>query len=175
MLTIKDKRFRLLLTEERIKDAVSGIAQRINKELAGDFPLFLAVLNGSFMFASDLLRQVTIPCEVSFIRVQSYSGTSSTGDVKEVLGLDADIKGRTVVILEDIVDTGVTLGSLAAAMEKKNVGKLKVATCLFKPDAYRGEGKPDYIAFEIENKFVVGYGMDYAGEGRNLPAIHVLA
>jgi hypoxanthine phosphoribosyltransferase len=175
ILTIKDKQFRPFIQEAQIGTAVSRIAAKINEELAGDFPVFLAVLNGSFMFASDLLKQVRIPCEISFVKLSSYRDMSSTGTVKEMIGLDADLKDRTVVIVEDIVDSGLTVETLVSQLRQKQVRKLKVAAFLFKPSAFKGRNIPDYVGFEIGEQFVVGYGMDYAGQGRNLKEVHVLA
>jgi hypoxanthine phosphoribosyltransferase len=175
VITIKDKQFKPLISEKSIADMTAKMAEAINKELAGDFPVFLAVLNGSFMFASDLLRQIKIPCEISFIKVSSYQGTSSTGSVKQMLGLDCDVSERTVVILEDIVDSGLTLETLEQQLRSKGIKKLKVATFLFKPAAYKRNLKPDYVGFEVADHFVVGYGMDYDGQGRNLKEVHVVA
>ncbi|MCE3225507.1 MAG: hypoxanthine phosphoribosyltransferase [Bacteroidetes bacterium] len=127
------------------------------------------------MFASDLLKEVTIPCEISFIKVASYHGTSSSGSVSELIGLTEDLSGRTVVIVEDIVDTGVTLEKLVTVLQRKNVKQIKVATALMKPDSYKKEFKVDYVGMEIGNDFVVGYGLDYDGMGRNLKEIYVLA
>ena len=175
MITIKDKQFKPLISEEKIAERTAQLAENINRELAGDFPVFLAVLNGSFIFASDLLRHVRIPCEISFIKLSSYQGTGSTGTVKHMLGLDCDVTDRTVVIVEDIVDSGLTLETLEEQLRGKGIKKLKVATFLFKPAAYKRKTKPDYVGFEVADNFVVGYGMDYDGQGRNLKEVHVVA
>jgi len=175
LITIKDKQFKPFITAEQISNAVKNVATKINKELESELPVFLVVLNGSFMFASDLLKEVTIPCEISFIKVASYHGTSSTGSVSELIGLTEDLSGRTVVIVEDIVDTGITLEKLVSILERKNVKQIKVATALLKPDSYKKEFKIDYAGIEIANDFVVGYGLDYDGLGRNLKEIYVLA
>ena len=127
------------------------------------------------MFAADLLREITIPCELSFIKVASYEGTNSTGPVNELIGLAADLKGRTVVVVEDIVDSGITIERLVKILKEKEVKQLKVATILFKPDSYKKQYNIDYIGFRIPNDFVIGYGLDYDGLGRNLKEIHVLA
>lgn len=174
-ITIKDKQFKPYISEEKIAGAVKQMALTINRELRNDFPVFLAVLNGSFMFAADLLREVTIPCELSFIKVASYQGTQSSGSVNELIGLAADLKGRTVVVVEDIVDSGVTIERLAKILKEKEVKELKVATILFKPDSYKKPYSIDYIGFSIPNDFVIGYGLDYDGLGRNLKEIYVLA
>ena len=174
-ISILDKRFRVLYGEQQIGEAVERIASAINAELAEACPVFVAVLNGSFMFAADLLKRVSIPCEISFVKMRSYEGTASSGNVKALVGLDTNIEGRTVVIVEDIVDTGLTLESLAAQLHAQGAGRVKVATLLFKPAAFRRGTRPDYVGFEVDNRFVVGYGMDYSGQGRNLKEVHVLA
>lgn len=175
LITIKDKQFKPYISSKKIEDAVKEVAQKLNTELANEFPVFLVVLNGSFMFAADLLREVTIPCEISFIKLASYHGTSSTGTVSELIGLKEDIEGRTVVIVEDIVDTGVTMEKLMQVLETKKVKQIKIATALFKPEAYKKNFKIDYAGIVIKNDFVVGYGLDYDGQGRNLKEIYVLA
>lgn len=175
LITIKDKQFKPYLSAQQIEQAVKKVADKINKELEHETPMFLVVLNGSFMFASDLLKEVNIPCEISFIKVASYHGTSSSGSVSELIGLTEDISGRTVVIVEDIVDTGITLEKLVAILQRKNVKQIKVASALLKPDSYKKEFKIDYVGIEIANDFVVGYGLDYDGLGRNLKEIYVLA
>jgi len=175
LITIKDKQFKPYISQQQITTAVKSIANSINTELENDFPIFLVVLNGSFMFAADLLKEVTIPCEISFIKVASYHGTSSTGNVTELIGLTEDITGRTVVIVEDIVDTGITLERLMNVLKRKKVKQIKIATVLLKPQSYKKEFKVDYVGIEIPNDFVVGYGLDYDGLGRNLKEIYVLA
>ena len=158
-----------------MEGAVRKIANAINEDLKDAHPVFLVVLNGSFMFASDLLKEITIPCQVSFIKVASYSGLSSIGNVGELIGLNEDLKNRTVVIVEDIVDSGLTIERLVKILKTKSVKKIKVATALFKPNAYRKKIILDYIGLEIPNDFVIGYGLDYDGYGRNLKQIHILA
>lgn len=175
LITIKDKQFRPYIPAGKIDEAVKKVASAINSELRDEQPVFLVVLNGSFMFASDLLKEVTIPCEISFIKVASYHGTSSSGAVSELIGLSEDISGRTVVIVEDIVDTGVTIEKLCGILQRKNVKQVKIASALLKPAAYKKEFKIDYVGLEIANDFVVGYGLDYDGLGRNLKEIYVLA
>ncbi|MDX2173799.1 MAG: hypoxanthine phosphoribosyltransferase [Bacteroidota bacterium] len=175
LVTLKDKQFKPYISQYKIAEAVENIAKSINTDLVDEFPVFLVVLNGSFMFAADLLKEVTIPCEISFIKVASYFGTTSKGTVTELIGLTEDITGRTVVIIEDIVDTGITLDRLVNVLSRKNVKQIKVAAALFKPDSYTKEIKVDYIGMEIPNDFVVGYGLDYDGLGRNLKEIYVLA
>lgn len=173
LITIKDKQFKPYIGAQQIHEAVKSIAKKINAELSNDFPIFLVVLNGSFMFAADLLREVTIPCEISFIKLSSYSGTSSSGNVTELIGLNEDLNGRTVVVVEDIVDSGNTLEKLINSLSKTK--HIKVAAALFKPDAYKKNHKIDYVGLTISNEFVVGYGLDYDGQGRNLKDIYILA
>ena len=174
-VTLKDKTFVPYITSDKISASVKQLAQKINTDLVNDMPLFLVVLNGSFMFAADLLREITIPCELSFIKMASYEGTHSSGRVNELIGLATDLKGRTVVIVEDIVDSGITIERLVKILKEKEVKELKVATILFKPDSYKKPYSIDYIGFRIPNDFVIGYGLDYDGLGRNLKEIHVLA
>ena len=173
-VTLKDKTFVPYISSDKISASVYQMAQKINSDLLNDMPLFLVVLNGSFMFASDLLKEINIPCELSFIKLASYHGTTSTGVVTEMIGLTEEIKGRTVVIVEDIVDTGVTLEKLVTLLTKKEVKQIKVATFLLKPDAYKKDIKVDYVGMEIPNDFVVGYGLDYDGLGRNMKEVYVL-
>lgn len=174
-ITIKDKQFKPYIPEAQIMEAVKKVASQINQELKDELPVFLVVLNGSFMFASDLLKEISIPCEISFIKVASYHGTSSSGAVSEIIGLSEDITNRTVVIVEDIVDTGITLEKLVTILNRKNVKQIKVASALLKPDSYKKEYPIDYVGLKIANDFVVGYGLDYDGLGRNLKEIYVLA
>lgn len=173
-ITLKDKTFVPYITSDKIQESVRQMSKKINTDLEKDMPLFLVVLNGSFMFAADLLKEVTIPCEISFIKLASYHGTSSTGTVTEMIGLTDEIKGRTVVVIEDIVDTGVTIEKLVALLIKKEVKQIKIASFLLKPDAYTKDIKVDYVGMEIPNDFVVGYGLDYDGLGRNMKDIFVL-
>lgn len=173
-VTLKDKTFVPYITSDKIQESVRQMAKKINTDLAGESPLFLVVLNGSFMFAADLLKEVTIPCELSFIKLASYHGTSSTGTVTEMIGLTEEIKDRTVVVVEDIVDTGVTVEKLVALLTKKEVKQIRIASFLLKPDAYTKDIKVDYVGMEIPNDFVVGYGLDYDGLGRNMKDIFVL-
>ena len=175
VITIKGKQFKPYINEQKIAEAVKKLAGAINEDLKDEFPVFLAVLNGSFMFAADLLKEVTIPCEISFVKLASYSGLSSKGNVNELIGLTEDISGRSVVIIEDIVDSGITLEKLTSLLKSKNVKQIRVATILFKPEAYKKNFGLDYVGFKIPNDFMVGYGLDYDGMGRNLKEIHVLA
>ncbi len=173
LITIKDKQFKPYISQQQIAEAVKRLAAAINKELKNDLPVFLVVLNGAFMFASDLLKEVTIPCGISFIKVASYHGISSSGVVHELIGLTEDVSGRTVVIVEDIIDSGLTLEKLITVLNQKKVKQIKVASVLFKPNSYKKEYKIDYQGISIEDDFVVGYGLDYEGSGRNLKEIYI--
>ncbi|PCH96444.1 MAG: hypoxanthine phosphoribosyltransferase [Bacteroidetes bacterium] len=173
-ITVKDKEFEIYITSEKIQEAVRTLAARINEELKGENPLFISVLNGSFIFAADLLKKVSIDCGISFIKLASYQGTSSTGDVRTLVGLDEDIKDRTVVIVEDIVDTGNTIVNLVDQLNAMGPKQIKIATLLFKPDSYTKDITIDYKALEVPNDFLVGYGLDYDGLGRNHEHIYSL-
>lgn len=173
-VTLKDKTFRVNIPANEIDKAVGEVARRINSDLKYKKPLFLSVLNGSFMFTSDLMKKLTIECEISFVKVSSYYGTSTTGSVKELIGLGENIKGRTVVIIEDIVDTGLTIEAVVKQLIEMEPAEIKIATLLYKPEAYRGRIELDYVAIVVPNDFLVGYGLDYDGLGRNLPDIYVL-
>jgi len=175
VITISDKQFKPYIAQQKMDEAVKAIATRINTELKDEQPLFLAVLNGSFMFASDLMKEITIPCQISFIKVASYQGVSSSGAVTELIGLTENLHGRTVVIIEDIVDTGLTVEKLVHLLEEKQVKQIRIASALLKTDAYKKSIKIDYVGHNIRNEFVVGYGLDYNGFGRNLKEIHILA
>lgn len=171
---IKDKEFELFIQSNEIEKNIERIAHQINHDLAGKNPIFVAVLNGAFMFAGELMKKVSIPCEITFVRLASYQGTSSTEKVKEVLGLNESIEGRIVVIVEDIVDSGNTMVSLVDELGLQHPLEIKIATLLFKPDALKRDLKLDYVAMEIPSDFIVGYGLDYDGYGRNLNDIYKL-
>jgi len=171
-ITIQDKQFDLFIEHEVIEHEIRRVAQQINAELADRNPIFLAVLNGAFMFAAELMKEVSIPCEITFVRLASYKGTSSTNQVTEVLGLNEDIEGRLVVIVEDIVDSGATMASLLQELAVFKPAEVKIATLLFKPAAMKKKLQLDYVALEIPNDFIVGYGLDYNGYGRNLKDIY---
>ena len=171
---IKDKTFRPFITAEEIEKRVAAIGEQLTKDFEGKNPLFIAILNGSYVFAADLLRHVNLPCEICFIRVSSYSGMESTGTLTQVIGLKEDIKDRHVVIVEDIIDSGFTMEGLVQSLSEKEPADLRIATLLTKPGNMKVDLKVDYCAFEIPNDFIVGYGLDYDGQGRNLPAIYVV-
>lgn len=175
MVTLKDKQFKPYISSDKILEAVKEVAKKINSDLAGESPVFLAVLNGSFMFAADLMKEIDLNCEISFVKLSSYHGTASTGTVSELIGLNQDLTGRTVVIVEDIVDTGNTIVKLTELLKNQNVKNFKIATAFFKPSVYKKDIKIDYVGMEIPNDFVVGYGLDYDGLGRNLKDVFVLA
>ena len=173
-VTLKDKTFGISIPETELLKAVDNVAEKMNSDLKGKNPLFLIVLNGAFMFASDLLKRVEIPAQLSFVKVSSYCGTCSSGNVTELIGLNEDVKGRTVVIIEDIVDSGRTMYGMVEKLKSMGVGELRIATLFFKPEALRYDLKIDYAAMEIPNDFIVGYGLDYDGYGRNLRDIYTL-
>jgi hypoxanthine phosphoribosyltransferase len=172
VITIKDKQFELFIEQEVIEHEIRRVARRMNSELEGKNPIFLAVLNGAFMFAAELMKEVSIPSEITFVRLASYHGTTNTGCIQEVLGLNESIKGRCVVIVEDIVDSGNTMVALVEELKKHQPGEVKIATLLFKPAALRNKLDIDYVALEIPGDFIVGYGLDYDGYGRNLKNIY---
>ena len=173
-VTLKDKTFGISIPETELLKAVDNVAEKMNADLKGKNPLFLIVLNGAFMFASDLLKRVEIPAQLSFVKVSSYCGTCSSGNVTELIGLNEDVKGRTVVIIEDIVDSGRTMYGMVEKLKSMGVGELRIATLFFKPEALRYDLKIDYAAMEIPNDFIVGYGLDYNQLGRNLKDIYVI-
>uniref|UniRef100_UPI0015A92B5A hypoxanthine phosphoribosyltransferase n=1 Tax=Alloprevotella sp. TaxID=1872471 RepID=UPI0015A92B5A len=173
-IKVRDREFAVSIPEEKIKARVAEVAAQISHDLEGKRPLFLAVLNGSFVFAADLLRGIETPCEISFVRMASYEGTSSTGAVKQLIGLKEDIKDRTVVIVEDIIDSGLTMVHLLELLKEKQPADIKIAALLVKPGNLKVELDIPYCCFEIPNDFIVGYGLDYDGEGRNLPSIYTV-
>ena len=173
-IKVKDKEFAVSIPEEKILKEVDRIAAQINKDLEGKNPLFLAVLNGSFVFAADLFRRINIPAEISFVKLASYEGTASTGVIKEVIGLSENIAGRTVVVVEDIIDTGKTMQKLLENLGTRSPEAIHVCTLLLKPDKLKVDLDVDYVALEIPNDFIVGYGLDYDGYGRNLKDIYTV-
>ncbi len=174
IVQIKDKKFKPFISEEEIQTRVKAVAEKISHDMEGKNPLLLAVLNGSFMFAADLMRYITIPCEISFVKLASYEGTVSTGKVVEVMGLNEDISGRDIIIVEDIVDTGKTMERMLTTLGTRNPGSLHICTLLLKPDKLKIPLNIEYAAMEIPNDFIVGYGLDYDQAGRYLKDIYTL-
>ncbi len=173
-IQIKDKTFAISIPAEDIQKEVARVAGEINRDLADKNPLFLSVLNGAFMFTSDLIKQITIPCEISFVKLASYQGVSSTGTIKEVIGINEDISGRTIVIVEDIVDTGLTMQRLIETLGTRGPKEIRIASLLLKPDKLKVDLSIDYVAMCIPNDFIVGYGLDYDGYGRNYADIYTV-
>lgn len=171
-ITVKDKVFKLSISSEEINKVLESLANQLNNDLKDKNPLFLVVLNGAFIFAADLYRKITIESEISFVKLASYSGTSSTSEVKELIGLNEKLKGRNIVILEDIIDTGTTMQYLINRLYYHGVSDVKLVALLFKPNAFREDFRIDYLGMEIPNDFIVGYGLDYDGFGRNYPDIY---
>ena len=174
IVTIKDKTFKTSIPEAEIKQRVKELAQKISKDMEGKNPLLLGVLNGSFIFAADLLREMTIPCEVSFVKLASYQGVTSTGKVHEVLGINEDLAGRDVVIVEDIVDTGRTMKQMIESLGTRNPASVHICTLFVKPEKLEEKLDIEYAAFSIPNDFIVGYGLDYDHQGRQLKEIYSL-
>jgi hypoxanthine phosphoribosyltransferase len=174
IVQIKDKSFSVSIPEEEILRRVQAVADKINRDMDGKNPLFLAVLNGAFVFAADLMRRVTIPCEISFVKLASYQGVTSTGKVSEVLGINEDLTDRTVVIIEDIVDTGLTMKRMIETLGTRNPASIHICALLVKPDKLQVDLNIEYAAMEIPNDFIVGYGLDYDQQGRNLRDIYTL-
>ncbi|MCL2510519.1 MAG: hypoxanthine phosphoribosyltransferase [Bacteroidales bacterium] len=173
-IKIKDKTFEPFIKENDIQAVIKNVAEKINTDLAGKNPLFLVILNGAFMFAADLMKSITIDSQVSFVKLSSYSGTQTTQVVRELIGLDSSIEGRCVVIVEDIIDTGMTMEYLLKNLKNLGAEEVRIATLTFKPDAFRYDYPIDYIGMRIPNDFIVGYGFDYDGYGRNSADIYKL-
>ena len=171
-IKVKDEEFEKYIDASDIGSMVKRIAFEISKDYDGKNPLFLSVLNGSFVFAADLLRNMTIPCQISFIKLSSYSGSATTENVKELIGLNEDISGRHLIIIEDIVDTGLTLDILLKKLQQFKPASIKLACLTFKKEAFKKDFIIDYLGITIPNEFVIGYGLDYDGFGRNLPDIY---
>ncbi len=173
-ITVLDKTFKLFKSEDEIRASIKVIAETINTDYQGKTPLFIGVLNGCFLFAADLIREISLDCEISFVKVASYKGMKSTGEVNQLIGLDRSLEGRDIIILEDIVDTGNTIENIVDLLEKAGCKSIRIATFLLKPEAYKKSINIDYVSMEIPNKFVVGYGLDYDGFGRNIKELFVL-
>ncbi len=174
MIIINEKSFEIFLTKEEISNEIQRLSSALNSDYKGKDVVFIAILNGSFMFASDLMKNVDLNCEITFVKVSSYDGTISTGKVNELIGLNSSITNKHIVILEDIVDTGLTIDSILPILEKENPLSIKICSLLFKKEAFKGITPPQYIGFTIPNKFVVGFGLDYNEKGRNLSELYQL-
>ena len=172
MIKVLDKTFEVFITKEEIEKEVASLAAELNADYKGEEVIFIAVLNGSFMFASDLMKKVDLVSEMTFIKMSSYHGTESTGRVDELIGLNNNLKGKHVVIVEDIIDSGITIDKIISLLEMEDPKSVKTCSLLYKPEAFKGQHKPHYIGFSIPNAFVVGYGLDYDEKGRNLDAIY---
>ncbi len=171
-ITVQGEEFKPFLDQQAISNIIEALAQQINQDYAGKDPVFLVVLNGSFMFASDLLKRITTSCRVSFVKMASYSGKQSTGTVKELIGINEDLKGQHVVILEDIIDTGITINQLLNKINEENPASVRVCTMFFKPKKFQKDYEIHYIGKEISNEFIIGYGLDLNGYVRNLPIVY---
>lgn len=174
-IEINGKKFRISIPEAEILRRVDRVAERINRDMAGKNPLLLAVLNGSFIFAADLMRRITVPCEISFVKLASYQGTTSTGKIKEVIGINEDLTGRTIIIVEDIVESGLTIKRMIETLGTRNPESIHICSLLVKPERLQTELDIEYAAIEIPNDFIVGYGLDYDQQGRNLRDIYTIA
>ena len=174
IVKIKDKTFETSISEADIKTRIKEVAARINKDMADKDPLFLGVLNGAFIFAADLMREVTIPCEISFVKLASYQGITSTGKVHEVLGINENLTGRHIIVVEDIVDTGRTMKQMIESLGTRNPASVSICSLFVKPDKLEEDIDIKYPCFSIPNDFIVGYGLDYDQQGRNLKEIYTL-
>lgn len=174
-IKLQDKYFKSFIEAKELDFAVANLAKQINDDFQDEVPVFVGVLNGAFMFLSDLMKHYESPCEVSFVKLASYEGTQSASEVKQLIGLNQNLEGRSVIIVEDIVDTGNTVEELKNIFKQQKVKHLKIATLFFKPEAYTKAIKLDYVGIRIPNKFIVGYGLDYDGLGRNLKEVYQLA
>ncbi len=174
IIKVKDKSFTVTISERAIKRQIKRIADQINRDYEGKRPVFLAVLNGSFIFAADLLREIDLPCEISFVKLASYEGTNTTGSVREVIGLGIDITNRPVIIVEDIVDTGLTMAHMLDTLKKQNPESIDICTLLLKPSKLQVKLDIRYCCKQIPDDFVVGYGLDYDGFGRNTKDIYTI-
>ena len=172
IVKVLDKEFEISITHDQIQEAIEKVAEKINNELSEKDVIFLGILNGAFMFASDLYKNLTFNSQISFLKLASYTGTSSSGNVKRLIGVNENLKDKTVVIIEDIIDSGFTIENIIKQLKGYEPAEIKIATFLFKPDAYKMDIPIDYIGMEISNEFIIGYGLDYDGYGRNLKHIY---
>jgi len=172
IIKVKDKEFKVFIDAKEIDAVVTRVADSINSELKGRIPLFLVVLNGAFMFAADLMKKIEIENNISFVKLSSYTGTRSSQVINELIGINEVVKGRTVVIIEDIIDSGLTMRRMLDILQQQEAADVRIATLVYKPNAFKSDYKIDYIGLEIPNDFIVGYGLDYDGFARNLPDIY---
>ncbi len=173
-IQLLDKKFTKFISEKEISERIDKLAEQINNDYSGKEVVFLGILNGAFLFAAELFKRINLKARISFVKLASYEGTKSSGTIKELIGWNEDIKNQEIIIIEDIVDTGITLERIVGELVIRKASDIKVATLLLKPDAYTKDIPVDYIGFKIPNNFVVGFGLDYDGYGRNLPAIYTL-
>ena len=173
-IKINDRRFRISIPEAEIKNRIKTVAAQISKDMEGKNPLFLGVLNGAFIFAADLMREMTIPCEISFVKLASYQGTTSTGTIQEVIGINENLTGRTVIIVEDIVESGATMKRMIEQLGTRNPASVHICTLFFKPDKLKEDLELDYVVFRIPDDFILGYGLDYDQAGRGLKDIYTI-
>jgi hypoxanthine phosphoribosyltransferase len=174
LITVHDKQFKPFISADKISEEIKRVASEINRDYAGKKPLFIAILNGAFMFAADLFKEVTIEAEICFIKLASYKGIKSSGQVLTAIGLDVDLVGRDIIVIEDIVDTGNTLSKFLPQLKNHHPASLKIAALLHKPEAMVHPIKIDYLGFNVPDKFLLGYGLDYDGLGRNIKEIYQL-
>lgn len=174
MITIKDKQFEIFISHQQIADKVAALATRLNADYQDKNPVLIVILNGAFIFAADLVRQLTFNHEIQFVKFSSYQGMETTGEVKELIGLSIDIKDRDVIIVEDIVDTGITMGEVLPTLQAKGAKTVEIAVLLMKPGKLRVPLNVKYCAMEIPNEFIVGYGLDYDQQGRNLKHVYTI-
>ena len=174
IISVKDKNFRVSISAEELQKNVKRVADEINRDYAGREVTFVSILNGAFMFASDLLKNITLDCQISFVKLSSYAGTSSTGEVKQLIGLNSDIAGRDIVIVEDIIETGLTIETARKMLSDQGAKSVRIASLIFKPESFKGNYSVDYVGFRLPKSFIVGYGLDYDGYGRNLPEIYTI-
>ena len=173
-IKLLDRRFKTMIPAEEIDKAVQRVADQLNERYAGKTPIFVGVLSGAFLFLSDLVRKTTFDCRLAFVKISSYEGTQSTGSIKQHLGIDFDIEGKDIIIVEDIVETGHSMNYLLDYLKERNPASVSICTLFFKPEKFLYEYNIDYVAMPIGNEFIVGYGLDYNQIGRNLKDIYVL-
>ena len=173
-IQILDKKFRKLISVEALQERVDELAEQMNQDLREKDIVFLGILNGAFLFAADLFKRINFPARISFVKLASYEGTGSSGTIKELIGWNEDIKDKSIIIIEDIVDTGNTIVRIVDELKMRKAFEIKIATMFFKPAAYTKQIPLDYVGFEIPDAFVIGYGLDYDGYGRNLPSVYSL-